>query len=482
MVQLLLIAGFILVHLREMAGDIGVLWALTPWGVAALVWGPILTVGGFVWVIVAAAGRRLDRAGRVASIRRAETAVACLRIFAGLWYAVCLFAFDWPGAVRSVVGDLILLDDLIIVSPLLAALILAVHIIYPIERRLRESLQMRHFDEGRPVHQLWSRRAYVWSAVRHQMLFVLVPVCTIFAWGEFVDRGARWMGWMDASGRSSEASQPVGIVLAQLAGVIVILALMPLVMRIVWDTVPLADGPLRDRLAEICRAHRVKVRDLLVWRTQGTMINGAAMGIVGPARYILLSDALLENLSEPQVEAVAAHEVAHVRCKHTLWLAMAMLATVTIVGGILGFGGALLPRALANTVGATVATVGSLAAGLLVMGLVSRRFEWQADAFAAKHMARRTAEITGEPAVITPEAVTAMTGALQAVADLNGIPTERSSFRHGSIAARQRKLRALIGIPVDRVRIDRQVGVLRVVTVIGLVVAGALITLGYAVN
>lgn len=479
MVQLLLIAGFILVHLREMAGDIGVLWALPAWGVAAVVWAPILMVGGFVWGVVAAAGRRLDRSGRVASIRRAETAVSGLRIFAGVWYAACLFAFDWPGAVRSVVGDLILVDDLIIVSPLLAALILAVYVIYPIERRLRESVQMRHFEEGRPVHQLWSRREYVWSAVRHQMLFVLVPVGTIFAWGEFVDRGARWLGWVDAAG-SADAAQPAGIVFAQLAGVIVILAVMPLVMRMVWDTVPLADGPLRDRLAEICRSHRVKVRDLLVWRTQGTMINGAAMGIVGPARYILLSDALLENLTEPQVEAVAAHEVAHVRCKHTLWLAMAMLATVTIVGGVLGFGGALLPRALANTVGATVATLGSLAAGLFVMGLVSRRFEWQADAFAAKHMARRTAE--GEPAVITPEAVTAMTGALQTVADLNGIPTERSSFRHGSIAARQRKLRALIGTPVDRVRIDRQVGLLRVATVIGLVAAGALITLGYAVN
>jgi Zn-dependent protease with chaperone function len=183
------------------------------------------------------------------------------------------------------------------------------------------------------------------------------------------------------------------------------------------------------------------------------------------------------------VEAVAAHEVAHVRCKHTLWLAMAMLATVTIVGGVLGFGGALLPWGLASTIGASGATVGSLVAGLLVMGLVSRRFEWQADAFAAKHMTGRdAAPAGGRPAVITPEAVAAMAGALQTVADLNGIPADRSSFRHGSIAARQRRLRDLIGTRVDRVRIDRQVGLLRVATLIALVAAGALITLGYAVN
>jgi hypothetical protein len=124
------------------------------------------------------------------------------------------------------------------------------------------------------------------------MLFVLIPVCVIFAWGEIVDRAAAGMGWTDAP-VTADTAQPASVVIAQLAGVVVIVAAMPLVMRLVWDTAPLADGPLRDRLAAICRSHRVKVRDLLVWRTHGTMINGAAMGIVGPARYILLSDALL---------------------------------------------------------------------------------------------------------------------------------------------------------------------------------------------
>ncbi|MCC6676835.1 MAG: M48 family metalloprotease [Phycisphaerales bacterium] len=485
MVQLIVIAGFVLIHLRDMAGGGWPQLRLEGWAAMGLTCIPLVGLTALVWISVIRVGRKIDETGRPQLVERAEMAVSMLRVMTLGWYTLSVFGWNWPGAVRRAVGDLVLVDEALTILPLITAVVLASYIIYPIERRLRDAVLARHLDEGRPINRPWSRREYVWSMVRHQVLFVLVPVSIISAWGEVVAWGALRMGWADDRAGIESSLWVVG---AQLAGVIVILALMPLAMRIVWDTVPLADGPLRERLIDICRRYGVRVRNLLVWRTHGTMINGAAMGIVGPARYILLSDALLESLTGPQVEAVAAHEVAHVRHKHTLWLALAMLATVTLTAAALGLGGELLAPIIPRRYSQTVATVGSLVAGVLIMGLFSRRFEWQADAFAAKHMARVYADSAIEPdlaadggPVITAASVGAMTGALQSVADLNGIPRERPSFRHGSIAARQRRLNALIGWPVGPVPIDSEVWVLRLATLAGLAAAGIAIALGAAV-
>src|SRR5690606_31987071 len=65
---------------------------------------------------------------------------------------------------------------------------------------------------------------------------------------------------------------------------------------------------------------RVRFREVLLWRTFGGMVNAAVMGMLAPLRYILLSDALLEHLPAEQVEAVMAHEVAHIRKRHLVWL------------------------------------------------------------------------------------------------------------------------------------------------------------------
>ena len=48
-----------------------------------------------------------------------------------------------------------------------------------------------------------------------------------------------------------------------------------------------------------------------------------------------------------------------------------------------------------------------------------------------------------------------MAGALQSVADLNHVPRHRFTWRHGSIAARQSAVRALIGRPVANTPVDR---------------------------
>jgi STE24 endopeptidase len=196
------------------------------------------------------------------------------------------------------------------------------------------------------------------------------------------------------------------------------------------------------------------------------------MGIAGPLRYVLLTDALLESLSGEQVEAVMAHELGHIRRRHMAWLGVSGLAAILLASAGVGWAAWVLPwPALRSEAAQSVLFLAGLPLAILWIGFVSRRFEWQADAFAVQHLSGAR---PGAGAVaVSPDAVVAMSGALEMVARLNHIPRHRFSFRHGSIAARQRRLRGLLGRAADRLPIDRQARVLKVVS--GLAFVGAVL-------
>ena len=230
---------------------------------------------------------------------------------------------------------------------------------------------------------------------------------------ELLDVGARAI-WPD--------QPPTGLItIVQLVGALTIFATVPWLMRHIWHTHRLEEGELRHRLTELCHAHRVRVRELLVWNTHGVLVNGAVMGLIGAMRYVLLSDGLLSGLTRDEVEAVAAHEVGHIRRRHIPWLATSVVV-VLVLGG---FGADwLVFSVLGLDLSVTwqmVALLGMpLIVGAFVFGWVSRRFEWQADAFAAQHLSgfrRGHADVT-----VSLEATAAMVGALGAVARLNHIP------------------------------------------------------------
>ncbi len=435
-------------------------------------------------VLVVRQGRLMDRRGSTRAIRRADTTIAVSRFVATTFHIAAVFLLGWLEAVRSVTGDLVLVDEAVAVLPLLAFFAAGWWSVYPIDRRVRDAVLLHRLDEGLAVHPLPSRGTFVLNHVRHQLALVLVPVLLILAWGE----GAQWLfrreGWPGTHGPAWLSPEAWGRVrflalpLAQLAGVVGVFAVAPLILRHVWDTTRLGPGELRASIVELCTAARVRVRELLVWRTGGTMLNGAVIGLLPLARYILLTDALLEMLTPGQVRAVAAHEVAHVRRRHMLWLAAAVLASV--------FGCAIaadwVARWLLQPGGdgwgwfEGLGTALSLAVGFLVFGLASRRFEWQADAFAAAHLSGHR-DGPGGASTITPESVAEMTGALQAVADLNHVPVHRFTWRHGSIADRQRRLDRLVWQRTDRLAADRAAGRVKVLAALGvLAVAGAVLS------
>lgn len=424
-------------------------------------------------VLIWRRGRRLSRTGNPREVRRADLAVGATWVIATGLHVFNILGLGWLDAVRGVVGNTVILDEVLALLPVVLVIVAAWWSLYPIDRRVREAGLVRDLDEGKAVYPHLSRWQYVVMAVRHHLAIILVPILLITAWSELVDWAAdAWFGIRIRQPSPDGSSADLLVVLVQAAGTIGVFTLMPPIMRRVWETEPLGTSPIRDRLDALCRRNGVRNRELLVWKTHGTMINGAVMGIFAPVRYILLTDSLLDHLTDSQVEAVMAHEVGHVCRKHMIWLGVAIIGAFGCVLGAAGL--ALQAFEVSQTVGdiaAIPATLAALAIATILFGFVSRRFEWQADAFAVQHLSR---DQPTPSTTITPEAVAAMNGALQAVAQLNHIPPDRFSWRHGSILARQQRLAALVGLPLDGLPVDRTARTVKLLSGVGLLAAAAL--------
>ncbi len=442
--------------------------SVAPWARLVLSLSVFGAIALGAWALNALCVLRLDRRGWVGAVAWSHRVIALTRLAAVGWHLASVFVLGLLGVVWGWVGDLVLVDELIAAAPAFAVLLWTYRLAHPIERRVRDAMMIRMLDEGRPIYAFPGAWRYVVSAARNNLAIMFVPLVMILAWSEALDRALGMTGWFAGEGALASAGPPA----IRLAGSVLIFALVPPVMTRVWDTLPIPPGELRDGLERLAREHRVRLRRFLIWRTHGAMLNGAVIGLTPWLRYIVLTDALLESLTEAEVEAVAAHEVAHVKKRHMIWLALAVLGSALLFGE----GGALLLdlAGLPETLVVWVSALASLAAVILVLGLVSRRFEWQADAFAARHLSGAHA-----PA-ISADGAHAMSSALGRVARLNGMPECRFTWRHGSIATRRRRLRDLVGQAADRMPIDRAVRRVRLLTLLGFVAGVAISVLSYA--
>jgi STE24 endopeptidase len=196
--------------------------------------------------------------------------------------------------------------------------------------------------------------------------------------------GAAW--WAVAAGLFAAA----GVLLSQLAPVV----LMPLFYRFR----PLEREALRERLLVLSRRAGVRVLGVFEWGLgeKSTRANAALAG-AGRTRRILLSDTLLQDYSEDEIEVILAHEMAH-HAHHDLWTALA-LETVTVTVALLlahvgvtaaGYGlgdPAALP--------ALVLATGAVSLALAPLSLAwSRHTERRADRFALELTGRHDAFVS----------------------------------------------------------------------------------------
>ncbi len=188
--------------------------------------------------------------------------------------------------------------------------------------------------------------------------------------------------------------------------------LLPPLLRLTWDTSPLAPGVERTVLEDVARAARFRCRELLVWRTGNQVANAAIVGFFPKGRLVLFSDALLAQLSPRELAGVFAHEIGHARRHHALVFGLHTL-------GFLLAGQALIRRIGDASVELELAVFGAL--GLLwylSFGWLSRRIELEADLESLELLGE------GEPLV-------------RALVEVSGAHAHRrTSWRHFSTAQR----------------------------------------------
>jgi STE24 endopeptidase len=126
--------------------------------------------------------------------------------------------------------------------------------------------------------------------------------------------GALW--WLVAAALFAAAA--VG--LSRMAPVL----LMPLFYRFR----PLDRDALRGRLVDLSRRAGVPVLGAFEWALgeKTTRANAAVVGM-GRTRRILVSDTLLSNYSDDEIEVILAHEIAH-HLHHDLWTGIALEALI----------------------------------------------------------------------------------------------------------------------------------------------------------
>ncbi|OIP82861.1 MAG: peptidase M48 [Porphyromonadaceae bacterium CG2_30_38_12] len=158
---------------------------------------------------------------------------------------------------------------------------------------------------------------------------------------------------------------------------------------------PLPEGELRNEIEKFAQKVSFNLTNIFVidGSKRSTKANAYFTGL-GPKKRIVLYDTLMNTMSTDEIVAVLAHEVGHYKHKHTLKTILITLPSTLLMFYLLGL--ILNSDALAQALGGTAASfhLNILAFGIIyapismLLGLfgnmLSRKYEYQADAFAAK--------------------------------------------------------------------------------------------------
>ncbi len=466
-------------------------------GVVEPAWGLAIFFLSLV-AIVLFARRRARRAmeqttaGHNAALSRYHLTLFVLRWLLLAVNAAALFLFGWGDVVFAMCGPLVYqvetLPAILSILPVVIAWVGLSWAQYPLDRAVREQNVLFAFDTEQPFHAIPSLGAYLSNAVRTNVLVTLVPFAAVMLLRDATHFSlARTHLVSDATAGWVTALLPIGLVVL----------FAPELLRRIFPTESLPASPLRDRLELMCRRLRLRYRDILLWHTHHAIGNAAVMGLVPQVRYVLLSDLILETMSERQIEAVFAHEAGHVKHHHLTWFAVFTITALILVE-LLGVGVQQIWPASAPAwlpMDAVVMVVW-LVLFFFALGALSRQFERQADLFAARSVAAADAPAPDSdlPALSPTHGADVFNSALIHVARINNMPLDAGTFhprgwrirrwigqfvhhvtawRHGSIRSRIVHLQELTLDENRSRRFERRMVVLRVVLLIALLASAA---------
>lgn len=324
----------------------------------------------------AAAGQIAERLEKLFNLARWGTVALAAVQFWGLgWSDLVLAPHGWNLA-RGILAPLP--GECILLLPMILTWLAFWAVSYDVELAIHQRSLAYRLAMGLPAHEMPRRGQFISLQARHNF-FLLIPILLSSLLDQILSsRKGFW----------TQFSIPISLM--------IMLILVPWIITLIWRTSPMT-GPLRDRLIGVARTYHVRFRNILIWHTHHHVRNAAVLGYLFFARYFLMSDALLESLTDRQIEAVFAHEVGHARHRHLWWYSLVFLGC----GGVTYWAGnqasLWLPRLFGHAeLFNSDALLGSSLQILILVGFtglvfsrISKRFEHQADWFATQHMARR---------------------------------------------------------------------------------------------
>jgi Zn-dependent protease with chaperone function len=232
--------------------------------------------------------------------------------------------------------------------------------------------------------------------------------------------------------------------------------LFPVFLRVLWNARPFPCGPMRDRLLAFGARFGRGMNHVLLWNTHRQIANAVVAGFVPRFRVVLLSDGLVENLNEEEVEAVLGHEAGHVVHRHMLLRLLWVLALTLVFCLAYDLGDAVLkahpllaPGPGWRLAGGSLLLLTATALFGLLFGRFCRRLERQADVFACRstscghpdctphdHRTRRASGSGPLFSFICPTSIETYQSSLEKLARLNGVEPTSPSWQHPSIAQR----------------------------------------------
>ena len=218
---------------------------------------------------------------------------------------------------------------------------------------------------------------------------------------------------------------------------ILLMVFMPAVIQYWWGCKPIRTSEKGRKLEKFLNEKGFKYRHLLDWPIfEGRIMTAGIMGILPRYRYLLITNSLLEVLSEEELKAVMAHEMGHARYRHLVLYIVFFVGFMVLSTGLfdlffyLFYGHPLLINMISGRDSQAVNLFYMiLSAPMLiclfvyfryVMGFFMRNFERQADLYSAETMG------TPEPAI----------SSLEKIADLGGKSRDLPSWHHFSIRER----------------------------------------------
>lgn len=319
-----------------------------------------------------------DRAARYHRLRRRATV---LSMAAGAAWLVVFLASGWSAAlaarVHEAAGSLRWpLARAIEVAICTAVVALGWEVVSLPFTLYRNLLLERKYGLSFEPFATWMRDHLKALAVG----FGMSLVAALAVYGAIQVAGAAW--WLAATALFAVA----GLLLSRIAPVL----LLPLF----YQFRPLDRDGLRERLLRLSLTAGVPVLGAFEWGLgEKTRRANAALVGAGRTRRILVSDTLLKDYTDDEIEVILAHEIAH-HVHHDMWTALALETLVV--------GAALLVAHVAVTrAGGAPSDLAALPLMMLAGGAVSLLLTPLGNAWSRYHERRAdrfALRLTGQPA------------------------------------------------------------------------------------